>query len=135
MTEECQINAFHQAGFKKEAQHLRKRVKELEKLQARLIDENHQMKIQISNRFMRVNLCRTISLRREHLITLHNALEHCRTFVELIPHEDFKSLGFSDHRTLQRSCNRFVDEGFLLKERSNPTVFKINPEIIVGVRN
>ena len=135
MNDDCQINQFHKAGFKKEAQTLRKRVKELEKLQQRLIDENQQMKIQISSRFMRVNLCRNISLRREHLITLHNALEHCRTFGELIPHEDFKSLGFRDHRTLQRSCNRFVDEGFLLKERSNPTVFKINPEIIVGVRN
>ena len=63
---------------------------------------------------------------------LSNIVERLASF---IPHEDFKSLGFTDHRTLQRSCNRFVDEGFLLKERSNPTVFKINPEIIVGVRS
>ena len=125
------ITQFHAHGYKKEAQRLKKRVRELERFQERLMAENQEMKIQISSRFLRVNMDREINLRREHLITLHNALEHCRTYGELIPHEDFRSLGFSDHRTLHRSCNRFVDEGFLLKERSNPTVFKINPEIII----
>lgn len=123
------IDSFQLHGFKKEAQQLRKRVKELEISKERLSTENEKMKIKISGRFVRVTLDRTITLRREHLITLHNVLEHLRSFGELIPHEDFRSLGFQDHRTLHRSCNRFVDEGFLLKQRSNPSIFKMNPEV------
>tara|TARA_Y100001938_G_C8049168_1_gene410673 strand:+ start:1001 stop:1414 length:414 start_codon:yes stop_codon:yes gene_type:complete len=126
--DEDAVQAFHNHGFKKEAQQLRKRVRELQALSNRLEMENQEMKVRITSRFIRVPLDRGISLRREHLITLHNVLEHLRSFGELIPHEDFRSLGFSDHRTLHRSCNRFVEEGFLLKQRSNPSVFKMNPD-------
>ena len=121
---------FQEHGFKKQAMLLKKRVKELEDCHELLQKENQIMKTRMTERYVRVNLERSITLRREHLITLHNALEHCRCFGELIPHEDYRSLGFNDHRTLHRSCNRFVDEGFLIRQRSNPTIFRINPEAI-----
>lgn len=132
MTED-RLTSFQLHGYKKEAQQLKKRLKELEIRHERVIEENAQMKLKISRRFVRVNMDREISLRREHLITLHNVLEHLRSYGSLVPHEDFRGLGFQDHRTLHRSCNRFVDEGFLLKERSNPSVFKMNPDVAGNV--
>tara|TARA_B100000579_G_scaffold426027_1_gene432640 strand:- start:164 stop:559 length:396 start_codon:yes stop_codon:yes gene_type:complete len=124
------IADFHIAGYRKEAGLLRKKVRELERQNEELHSTIHEMKVRIESRFISVMLDREIGLRREHLISLHNTLEYCRRFGHLTPHEDFKTLGFKDHRTLHRSCNRFVDEGFLVKIRGNPTSFALNPDII-----
>ena len=121
---------FQIHGYKKEAQILKKRVKALEEAAEIMKENNAKLRSDQSGRFVRITLARDISLRREHLITLHNVLEHLRTFGELVPHDDFKTLGFRDCRTLHRSCNRFVEEGFLQKERSNPSVFKVAPAVL-----
>ena len=124
------LEAFHIAGYRKEAGLLRKRVRELEDMNQDLNAKLLEVKSKLETRFISVMLDREIGLRREHLISLHNTLEYCRRFGHLTPHEDFRTLGFKDHRTLHRSCNRFVDEGFLVKIRGNPTSFALNPDVI-----
>jgi len=124
------LNLFQIHGYKKEAQLLKRRVKDLEEACSIMKEQNAELRNGQSARFIRITLARDIGLRREHLITLHNVLEHLRTFGELVPHDDFQALGFRDCRTLHRSCNRFVEEGYLQKERSNPSVFKVSSEVL-----
>ena len=107
MTDE--LEQFHIVGYRREAGLLRKKVKELEAQRDELQDALAEVKKQQAIRFISVMMSRDIGLRREHLISLHNTLEYCRRFGHLTPHEDYRTLGFKDHRTLHRSCNRFVE--------------------------
>jgi hypothetical protein len=116
---------FQLAGWRTQASNLKKKVKEqdqiIEILNAQvssLIQEKHQ-------RFEMVMIERGITLRREHLITLHNSLEFIRRYGAITPNSDYGALGFTDHRTLQRTCNKFVEDGMLVKIQGNPTSYSI----------
>tara|TARA_B100000579_G_C22848894_1_gene866066 strand:+ start:6543 stop:6998 length:456 start_codon:yes stop_codon:yes gene_type:complete len=125
--------SLHEVGYRKEASLLKKENRSLRERIEYLEAENQDIRDSLVARFNRVHFDRENPLRRELLITLHNCLEHCRAFGEVVPHYDFVNLGFKDHRTLQRSCNKFAEIGFLIKIRSNPTSFKLNPEQITKV--
>ena len=90
--------------------------------------ENKDLRSTLEEKFPRVILSREIGLRRELIITLHNVLEHSRAFGEVTPHFDYGAMGYADHRTLHRSCKRFVDMGILAKVRSNPSAFVISDD-------
>tara|TARA_B110000444_G_scaffold149867_1_gene140204 strand:- start:1575 stop:1958 length:384 start_codon:yes stop_codon:yes gene_type:complete len=119
---------FQLAGWRTEASNLKKKVREQEIL---IIDLNKQLTIirnQQRERFGMILFPRNIEFRREHLITLHNVMEHIRRYGNLTPNTDFTSLGFNDHRTLHRTCNKFVEFGILTKTRANPTTFELLEE-------
>ena len=126
---------LHEHGFRKEAGMLRRENRRILESVDYLKAQNQDMRNSLQDKFQRVLITRDNPLRRELLITLHNCLEHCRAFGEVVPHFDFVGLGFKDSRTLQRSCNRFAEMGFLVKNQSNPTAFELNKEIVEGRKN
>lgn len=119
---------FQLAGWRTQASNLKKKVKEQDEIidilnaqVSSLIQEKHQ-------RFEMVMIERGINLRREHLITLHNVLEFIRRYGAITPNSDYAALGFTDHRTLQRTCNKFVEDEILVKIQGNPTSYSIPKE-------
>jgi len=127
--EEDSVERFRNAGYRKEASMLKTENRKLKDSINALEAENKDLRSTLEEKFPRVIISRDIELRRELLITLHNVLEHSRAFGEVTPHFDFRSMGYNDHRTLHRSCNRFVEMGLLEKIRSNPSSFVITDSI------
>ena len=120
------VKAFQQAGYRKEASILRTENRKMKEQIEQLTAENLDLRDTITSRFTRIIIPREVKMRRELLITLHNSLEHIRAFGVLTPHWDHLSVGFDEHRTLHRSCNKFEDLGILKKIKSNPSSFVID---------
>ena len=122
------VVSFQNAGYRKEASVLKSENRKLREALNVVEAENQDLRNTLEVRFPRILLPREIDLRRELLITLHNVLEHARAYGEVVPHFDHSSMGYTDHRTLHRSCNRFADMGLLKKVRSNPSSFVVNED-------
>lgn len=118
---------FQLAGWRSEASNLKKRVKEQDSLIEELNGKLSQMRIAQQSKFSMIIFPRNMDLRREHLITLHNVMEHIRRHGNITPNTDYITIGFQDHRTLHRTCNKFVDRGILVKTKGNPTTFELDP--------
>ena len=128
MSDKTDTERFQLAGWRTEAANLKKRVREQETLISVLNQQIVDMTQQAQDRFNMILFPRKMALRREHLITLHNVMEHCRKYGTLTPLDDFSKCGFNDHRTLQRSCNKFVEEGLLVKIKGNPVAYALPGE-------
>jgi len=125
LTKTSQTERFQLAGWRTEAANLKKRVNDQESLISVLNQQIVEMTDREQARFSMILFPRDISLRREHIITLHNVMEHCRKYGTITPLTDYTKCGFSDHRTLQRSCNRFVDDNLLVKIKGNPVSYTL----------
>ena len=122
------VDRFQAMGWRNEASTLKKEVQRkqdrIESLNTEILD----LKREREDRFRMIVIPRSIGLRREHLITLHNCLEFIRRFGSLTPHTDYTAIGFTEPRTLHRSCNKFVESGLLVKIGGNPTSFTVNDD-------
>lgn len=116
---------FQLAGWRTEAANLKRTVRQQEELISVLNNTIVELTTQNQDRFSMMLFERNIKLRREHLITLHNVMEHCRKYGSITPNTDYAQCGFGDHRTLQRTCNRFVEEGLLIKIKGNPVAYSL----------
>jgi hypothetical protein len=120
---------FQEHGYRREAALLKKENRALSQTLEAVSAENQDMRASLIEKFPIFMWPRTVPFRRELLVTLHNVVEYCRAYGEVVPHFDFKTLGFKDHRTLHRSCKRFACGGILVKVRANPSAFTLNPEV------
>lgn len=116
---------FQLAGWRTQASNLKKKVSEQEEVISSLNNQVSNLLREKQDRFEMIIIARDISLRREHIITLHNVLEFIRRYGEITPNTDYQTVGFTDHRTLQRTCNKFVDDGILIKTQGNPTAYSV----------